>query len=198
MSIQTYGREALTHLPPPYDFAPVGIVTRHSATLQASTNSQPDEILRTSRRVATPFSLTHTGLLAAMRKFGNRFEIPGVPDDNTQAENTKVLGLAIQHQLLLGHDFEAAFDETVRKLRGPFSVMAEQDGMLHVARDRRGACDMYVGELPSGGLVASSERQSIEQRDGIVTLELEPGTIARIGAGAIQCTRWAFPLQKLN
>lgn len=193
MTIKTLSPEAKTHKPINYDFAAVGIVVPEVAILHPSVAGHTDEMLvNESPEDGMSFSLTHDGVLTDMHKFANRYGILGVSKDDAMAGKNAMVGFAIEQMLTSGRDFYTAFLDVVPRLKGAFSIIAKHEDHLFVALDRHGIGNMFIGELPSGGHVASSQEQSVHELNGQRLCELEPGTIARIGTQAVHSTRWAF------
>lgn len=140
----------------------------------------------------SPFMLTYDGELTKMHQFGNRFGILGVGQDPDHHQSNGIIGSALNRQLKSGQEMGATLMRTVPYLRGAFSLIAKKGPELFVATDRDGQGDMFIGTLESGGFVASSDISVIETQDVVHIAELEPGTVGRIGANAVSCTRWAF------
>ncbi len=222
MTIKTLSPEAQTHQPANYDFAAVGIVVPGATILHPSVAGHTDEIyehgvdVREAPKdlddpdaaitiVRKNLSVTHDGVLTEMHKFANSHGILGVPKKDVVAGKNAMVGFALEQAFLAidpgldlepGQRFAKAFASVVPRLNGAFSVIAMYDDALYVARDRFGLSScMFVGSLPSGGFVASSQEQSLAELNARVCLELEPGTLARIGAKAVDnYTRWAYPV----
>ncbi len=174
----------------------MGIVIPGDTILYPPLPQQPDEMIYTSGNSDAGFMFTHEGKLTEMHKFGNRYGILGLNVENAPTINNIIVGTAIEDLLEDGRDFGYAFQKVISRLRGPFSAIAKDDDNLYLGLDRYGGSGMFIGELSVGGYVASAQTEALQELNAKPVLELEPGTIARIGAETIHCTRWAFPVHQ--
>lgn len=183
-----------THEPLLYDLAAVGLVLPGGPTiLHPSEAGHTDEMYvnETSEEPELEFSLASDGVLTRMDKFANRYGILGVPNDETIDGKNAMAGFAIEAMLRSGYDFNTAFRNIVPQLQGAFSLIAKHQDRLFLGIDRNGLGKMFVGKLPSGGYVASSQRKSVEEYTD-ASYQLEPHKIAQIGAEAVYTTQWLF------
>lgn len=174
----------------------MGVVLPGDTVLYPPLPKQADEMVYPPGRAEADFMFTHEGKLTEMHKFGNRYGILGVSGDNAPAVNNAIVGTAIEGLVETGRDFGNAFRKVIPRLRGAFSIIAKQGDELYLALDRYGSGSMFVGELSSGGYVASSQVEAVQELNATPVMEMEPGTLARIGAEAIHYTRWAFPVHQ--
>lgn len=179
------------------NFPAVGVI-RPEATILTPAVAEDIEVVMASENTKIPFTVTHEGELTEMDKFGNRYANIGVNSRDTALNNNLVIGAALEWQVKQGRDFSDAFEEVARHLKGTFSIIATQDSDLYVARDRYGEEQtIFIGELATGGFVASSQEESIKELNGESIEQIEPGTVACIGAQCISSyKRWAYPVHK--
>lgn len=183
-----------THAPLLYDLAAVGLVLPGGQTiLHPSGAGHTDEMYenKAPEEPKLEFSLASDGVLTKMDQFANRYGILGVPDDETIDGKNAIAGYAINAMLRSGYDFSTAFRNIVPQLKGAFSLIAKHEDKLFLGIDRHGLGNMFVGKLPSGGYVASSQQKSVEEYAD-ATFKLKPHEIAQIDAEAVYTTQWMF------
>src|SRR6056297_3035631 len=87
----------------------------------------------------------------------------------------------------LGHGFEAALAQTVRRLRGAYSfVLLTGKGELVGIKDPNGFRPLCLGRLASGEYVLASETCALDLVEAVYIRELEPGEIVIIDGSGIR------------
>lgn len=205
-----------THQPNLYDLAAVGIVVPEATILHPSEAGHTDEMYANAtvaHEDGAPgpdmaFSITHDGVLTKMHRFANNFGILGVPDNDAVPGKNAMVGFAVEQvlrgidrtqarlpedeRLIGGQRFTKALAAVVPRLSGAFSIIVKHGDELFVATDRHDLGAAFIGELPSGGFVASSQEKAVAEY-AKPKIKVESGTIVRIGAHAIhQPYQWLF------
>ncbi len=125
-----------------------------------------------------PFALVHNGNLTNHESLQSRFRLTCATSMDTEI----IVRLC---ETFSGMRFEDALIETVRELRGSFSLGVLTPHRLYAIRDPRGNRPLSVGYL-NGGHCISSETCVFPNLDVRAEDEVQPGTMLVIERGTIE------------
>ena len=132
------------------------------------------------------FVLSHNGELS------NYYEIMQELDFNHDmcATDSELIADLIVNEIKDGaKEIEDALSVAVQNCIGAFSLVVMGDDKLIGLRDRNGIRPLFLGSLPNGGSILSSEIAAIKLVDGKVTREIEPGEMVVIDKNEIKSTK---------
>lgn len=134
-------------------------------------NAQPLVV----RHVKGPMSIAHNGNLVNARELREYYELKGAIFHNTN--DTEVISYAITEQRLKHSSIEKAVEETMRLLKGAYSLVIMSPKKLIAARDPNGFRPLCIGRLSDGSTVFASETCALDSIGAEFVRDVRPGEL---------------------
>lgn len=173
---QVFTPEALSLLP---GSLAIGHVRYSTTGADTENNVQP----LVSRYWGGWIAVAHNGNLVNAAELRANFEAAG--DTFHTTSDTEV----IVHLLARRIEEPEALRDALRNLEGAYSLLFLFEDRIVAVRDPLGFRPLWLGRLPSGGIVAASESSAIEKIDGKPWREIEPGEMVTISAAGVRSSR---------
>ena len=139
-------------------------------------------------------AIAHNGNLVNAAALRRRLEDEGRAFYST-TDTEVVLSLLASHSHANG--VEDPLAETLRELRGAFSLVLLFEDRIEAARDPWGWRPLVLGETPDGRPVVASETVALDVLDARYVREVEPGEIVTLSDEGVSTRRYAPPAAPL-
>jgi len=154
------------------------------STTGSSTEANAQPVLAAGAREV---AVAHNGNLVNTASLRTELESSGLQLKSTS--DTEVIAELIARSRET--DPAAAAVESLRKLRGAFSLAMLVDGRLLAARDAHGFRPLCIGSLGAGKWVVASETCALSIIGASFVREIEPGEMVAIDSDGIRSIRYA-------
>lgn len=135
-------------------------------------NAQPYYVATSHGSIA----VAHNGNLLNTADLRNELIAQGIEFSSTS--DTEVIANLIAKKD--GHDIIEALKETMKLIRGAYSLIIASEKELFGVRDSYGIRPLVIGRLPSGGYVLASETCALDIVGADYVRDVEPGEIVQI------------------
>ncbi|MBU0673711.1 MAG: amidophosphoribosyltransferase [Proteobacteria bacterium] len=141
---------------------------------------------------AQPFTAVHQGCTLSVAHNGNLVNIRSLRDElekrgsifQSTMDSEVVVHLLAKSSL--GKGFEEALKETMRQIKGAYSMLLMTETKLIAVRDPQGFRPLCLGKLNNGGHIVASETCALDLVEATYIRDIEPGEILIIDSGGIQ------------
>ncbi len=165
--------------------------TRYSTTGTSTSweNAQP-HLSAIGQQV---IALAHNGNLVNTNELRESLKGNGVRFRSTT--DSEVIATLVGHFTQRHNHMRRGIRDTMKLIRGAYSVVLITEGALYAFRDPYGVRPMVLGELPQGGWVVSSETCGLDIVGAKLTRDFTPGEMVKISADGLEAEQ-AVPAEK--
>jgi amidophosphoribosyltransferase len=155
--------------------------TRYSTTgSSVKQNAQPLSCLHDAGTVV----VAHNGNLINTRELHTEMKARGIPFETTN--DSEIIARLLAEQKDLGRTTAEAVRETMKQIRGAYSLAILTETELIGVRDPNGVRPLCLGRLDNGKWVLASETCALNTVDATFVRELSPGEIVIIDRDGVR------------
>jgi amidophosphoribosyltransferase len=134
-------------------------------------------------------ALCHNGNLVNAQELREALELGGAIFHTTS--DSEVIAYTVTQERLRADSIEQAVLQTMRRIKGAYSLVLTSPTKLIAARDPHGFRPLCIGSLPDGGTVFASESCALDAIGASFVRDIRPGEVVVVsndGMRSLQCS----------
>lgn len=155
----------------------IGHVRYSTSGVLNCSNAQPLCI----QHIKGPLAIAHNGNITNAYELRRKFELDGAIFHGTS--DTEVIAYAITSNRLKTSSIEDAVKETIKMLKGSFSIVVMSAQKLIAARDPIGFRPLCLGKKDDGSILFASESCALATINGKFIRDIKPGEMVIVEKG---------------
>lgn len=155
----------------------IGHVRYSTSGVLNCSNAQPLCI----QHIKGPLAIAHNGNITNASELRRKFELDGAIFHGTN--DTEVIAYAITSNRLKTSSIEEAVKETIKILKGSFSIVVMSAQKLIAARDPIGFRPLCLGKKDDGSILFASESCALATINGKFVRDIKPGEMVIVEKG---------------